>query len=122
MPTCGSVLPVRLERPRSVSNVGRTVPRDPSRVNVKGEAVTAKKRIETTTQPDQVVRLRKRGHTRRWCPECGSEVDVLDLVQSQASTVAQARLRESAAAKKWHYLEAPEGTPLVCLESLLKSM
>jgi hypothetical protein len=83
------------------------------------EAVTAHKRTEITIQTDQVVLIRRRVRARRWCPECGSEVDVVDLVQSQALTVAQARLNGGTQARKWHYLEGPDGTPLVCLESLL---
>jgi len=60
-------------------------------------------------------------------------VDAVDLVQAEALTgmnlmdmtlmdMAQPRLGDCAAANKWHFLKGPDGTPLVCLESLLKAM
>jgi hypothetical protein len=85
--------------------------------------MTAHKRIEITIQTDQVLLIRKRGCARRWCRECGCDVDVVDLVQAEALTgMAQPRLRDGAETQKWHSLKGPEGTLLVCLDSLLNSM
>jgi hypothetical protein len=50
-------------------------------------------------------------------------VDVVDLAQAEAfKDPAQPQLDDGFEAKKWHCLEGPGGTPLVCLQSLLKSM
>jgi len=50
-------------------------------------------------------------------------VDVVDLVQAEALTgMTQPRLGDCSEAKKWHCLEGPDGSVLVCLESLLKAM
>jgi len=50
-------------------------------------------------------------------------VEVVDLAQAEAFTgMAQPRLADCSVAKKWHCLEGPDGTLLVCLESLLKAM
>ena len=79
------------------------------------------KRIEITIQTEQIVTIRRRGRSRRWCPECGCEVDVVDRAQAESLTnVAQPKLRDCAEARKWHALEDPDGTVFVCLESLLK--
>lgn len=78
------------------------------------------KRIEITIQTEQVVTIRRRGCSRRWCPQCGCDVEVVDLAQAEAlSNMAQAKLCDRAEGNKWHALEDPDGTILVCLQSLL---
>lgn len=85
--------------------------------------MAAHKRIEITIQTDQILMIRRRGCSRRWCPECGCDVEVVDLVQAEALTsVGQPKLRDCAEAKKWHVLEGPDGATFVCLKSLLKTM
>jgi hypothetical protein len=46
--------------------------------------MTAHRRIQITIQTDQVVTIRRRGCIRRWCPECGCDVDVVDILQAEA--------------------------------------
>ena len=88
-----------------------------------GEATTTRTRIHITIQTEQVLILRTRGCARCWCAECGLDVEVVDLSQAEALTgKAQPRHEDRSEAKKWHCVESSDGTPLVCLESLLKSM
>jgi len=66
--------------------------------------------------------MRRRGAARRWCPECGCYVDVVDLVQAEVVTGAtRPRAGDCVEEKKWHSFQGADGTLLVCLDSLLKS-
>ena len=81
------------------------------------------KKIEITIQTEQVLSIRRRGCSRRWCPECGRDVEVLNLAHVEALTsIAQPRSRDCAKAKQWHALEDADGTMFICLDSLLKAM
>jgi hypothetical protein len=78
------------------------------------------KRIEITIQSEQIVTIRRRGCNRRWCAQCGCDVEVVDLAQAEAlSNMAQTKLGDRAEGNKWHALEDLDGTILVCLQSLL---
>lgn len=82
--------------------------------------MTPYKRTRITIETEQVLIIRRRGCTRRWCWECGRDVDMVELDQAGALTgVAHRRLRECARIEKWHLAAAPDGSPLVCLDSLL---
>jgi hypothetical protein len=66
--------------------------------------------MKTTTQitleTERVLMIRRRTFARRWCSECGSEVDVLNLVRAKALTdMGQHELRDGAQAKGWHCFE-----------------
>jgi hypothetical protein len=82
--------------------------------------MTAHKRIEVTIQTDQVVMIWRRACARRWCPECGRDVDVVDPVQAEILAGITSRLQAGTEVRKRHLLEGPEGTIVVCLESVLK--
>lgn len=78
------------------------------------------KKIEITIQTEQILTIRRRGCNRRWCTQCGCDVEVVDLSQAEALTnMAQSKLCDRAEGNKWHVLEDPGGTILVCLRSLL---
>ena len=82
--------------------------------------MTAHRRIQVTIQSDRVVTIRRRALS---CPECGGDVDVVDLAQAEALMgKSPPQLREDADAKRWHCLEGPGGKVLICLESLLKAL
>jgi hypothetical protein len=84
---------------------------------------TTRKRIQITIQTEQVMIIRRSGCPRLWCPVCSREVDVVDLVQAEALTgIAQPRIHECAATNRFHYLNGPGGTVLLCLDSLLKGL
>jgi hypothetical protein len=80
------------------------------------------KKTRITLESEQVLVIRRRGSTRRWCWECGREVDAVDVAQATALIrIHPLRLRECARNEGWHLIETAEGPSLVCLESLLKS-
>ena len=87
------------------------------------EGATARKKIEITVQTERLMLIRRRGISRRWCESCGCEVDVVNFAQAQVLTgIGQQTLRDGAPAVSWHCLEAADGSRVVCLQSLLKSM
>jgi len=82
-----------------------------------------RKRTEITIETERVLIIRRRRSTRAWCQECGGEVDMVGLAEAEAITgTTQPMLQDSAKARGWHLAEGQGGTPLICLESLLKSM
>jgi hypothetical protein len=104
---------------------------------VSGRTAAAYRRTEITVETDRVLIIRKSHSTRAWCAECGREVDMVDLneVGAIAGTpqgMAQRLPGESLSTDPmlpgcgerpgWHWSQAADGSTLVCLESLLKSM
>jgi hypothetical protein len=80
----------------------------------------AYKRTRITVETEQVLIVRRRGCTRRWCWECGREVDMIGFPQAAVLTgVVPRSLRDYARAEKWHLAETSDGSPLICLESLV---
>jgi hypothetical protein len=86
-------------------------------------AISQPQRTEITIQTDRLVFIRGPRSTRAWCPQCGREVEMVGL--SQASTLAAGGkpvLPDSSQGQGWHVSEDQNGAPLICLESVLKSM
>ena len=84
--------------------------------------ITFHKRTEITIETEGVLIVRRGRPKRGWCPQCGREVDMLDL--AQAGIHARAKrplLRESAQSQGWHVFEDPDGALLVCLDSVTSS-
>lgn len=83
----------------------------------------AHKRTEITVETDKLLIVRRHRSTRIWCQECGCEVDMVSLGEAGALTGLTGKaLSDCAGARRWHVPKGQEGTELVCLESLLKSM
>jgi hypothetical protein len=88
-----------------------------------GGGMTAHKRTEITVETDRVLIVRRRRALRIWCPGCGSEVDMVGLGEGEALTGVSAQaLQDRAQTGRWHLAESPNGSLLICLESLLKDM
>jgi hypothetical protein len=88
-----------------------------------GEAVTVHKRTEITIQTDRVLIIRRQRSTPVWCHECGREVEMVEFSQAGALMgQSQALLPNSAKSHGLHVSEDENGSPLICLESVLKSM
>lgn len=80
------------------------------------------KRTRITIETEQVLMIQRTGSNRRWCPECCREVEMVRFVQAAAlAGVPLAVFRECARTEPWHLAEAQDGTPLICLDSLLKA-
>jgi hypothetical protein len=85
--------------------------------------MTVHKRTEVTVETDRVLIIRRRHSTRVWCGECAREVDMVGLADASVLTgITQQGMRHGAQARKWHFSEGQDGTPLICLESLLQSL
>jgi hypothetical protein len=84
--------------------------------------MAAYKKTRITVENEQVLIIRRRGCPRRWCRQCGGEAEMVEFTQVAALTgVAQRSIRDVAKERKWHLAEAVDGTPLICLDSLLNS-
>lgn len=82
------------------------------------EASTAHKRIEITIQTEKILTIRRSTCARLWCRVCGCEVDV---VRAEILSGGSQKMFDTVAKTSWHCFEAPDGTTLVCLESLAKA-
>ena len=99
---------------------------------VSERAVAAYKRTEITLETDRIWIIRKAHSRRAWCAECGREMDMVGLKEAQMlSGMTQPTLSQPQTTQPmllgcggsggWHWSQAADGSPLVCLESLLKS-
>lgn len=87
------------------------------------ESTTAQERTEITVETDQIVIIRRRRYRRVWCAECRCEVEMLSVVEAEALTgMTQPMPADSAGARGWHVVRSKDKTPLICLESLRKSL
>jgi len=85
--------------------------------------VDSRKRMEVTVETNQVLIMRRRRSVRCWCRECGREVEMVELKEAEARMgMTQAMLGDGQWGRAWHWSQADDGSPLLCLESLLKSM
>lgn len=81
------------------------------------------RRTEVTIETDRVLIIQRRHSTRVWCRECAREVDMVGLADAGVLTgITQQGVRHGAQARKWHFSDGQDGAPLICLESLLKSL
>jgi hypothetical protein len=88
-----------------------------------GVVESARKRMQITIETDQVTVIRRPYSARGWCQECGCEVDVVRIEDGGVlAGMTRPVLRENAGTRRWHLSETTDGSMLVCLVSLLKSM
>jgi len=88
---------------------------------VSDHAIAAYKRTEITVETDRVWIIRKSHSKRVWCSECGREVDMVGLKEAAAlSGTGQPLLSDSDGGRGWHWAQATDGSPLICLESLMR--
>ena len=80
-----------------------------------------RRRIKITVETESVLVLRRRAAPcRAWCADCFATTtfapfaEACELTASDAATV-----RRLLAAGRLHLIEAPDGSPLVCLRSAL---
>lgn len=77
---------------------------------------------EITIEVDQVLILRRRCEVRSWCEECGREVEMVAINEAQALTNLTKQMSDGGPLAGWHVSEDGEQRPLVCLESLRKTL
>ena len=86
--------------------------------------VVGYKKTQITVETDGIWIIHRSRATRRWCAECGREVDMVGLKEAAVlwgkdlqSLTAQPMLPDGDS-REWHWSEAPDGSPLLCIESL----
>jgi hypothetical protein len=77
------------------------------------------RRTTITIETKSLLVLRSRSSRRCWCPVCGAEAEVIaiapgDLLSQEVPAFAQWLKSEEV-----HRAEAPDGSLLICLTSLL---
>src|ERR1700746_2026362 len=82
---------------------------------------TMAKQTRITIETDSLLVMRGTISPRGWCPECAADselipFDGIGVISNLAPSEVQAWLEGEAI----HHLQAPDGTRLICLNSLLK--
>jgi hypothetical protein len=86
-------------------------------------AISQPQRTEITIQTERLVLIQRRRSTRAWCQQCGREVEMVGLSQAAALAAGgKPVLPDSSQGQGWHVSEDQNGSPLICLESVLKSI
>ena len=115
--------------PRKPSPMWRAIYHEFRRwAKVSWQAAAAYKRTEITVETERIWIIRKSRATRGWCAECGRAVDMVGMSEAGVisgkitpSSTTQPMLPGSGDSRGWHWSEAADGSPRVCLESVLKS-
>lgn len=78
------------------------------------------KQTKITIETDSLLILRGRNSLRAWCPRCAADAEMIEL----ENTGVVSNL-DRAAVERWlnsgdlHRTQAPDGSELICLNSLL---
>ena len=84
--------------------------------------IPGRKTAQITLETDRVLIIRRRS-ARAWCRGCAGYVDWVGVDEAKAlSRTAQPMLQDCAKTEHWHYSQTEDGSELVCLESLLRSI
>jgi hypothetical protein len=86
--------------------------------------------MEITVETELVLIIRRRRSVRCWCQQCGRDVEMVELKEVQPlmgkrePMATQILTAPSTSVDRgeggWHWSQAADGSPLVCLESLQK--
>jgi hypothetical protein len=79
------------------------------------------KRLEITIQTSQVLTIRGARSSRAWCPQCDAEQEMVRLETAAllADSIATL-LKCGSTSTDWHISQLQDGTPQICLPSLLR--
>ena len=79
------------------------------------------KQTKITIETESLLVLHGRTSIRGWCPQCGAEGEMVALESTAVvSNLAPAAVTEWFASQELHRSQAADGSPLICLNSLLK--
>jgi hypothetical protein len=79
------------------------------------------KRTKITIETDSLLVLRGRRSLRAWCPQCGSEGEMIPLNQvGVISDLLQQEVEAWILSEDLHHIQANDGAHLICLNSMLK--
>lgn len=80
-----------------------------------------RRKIEITIRTDRRITIYATGFGRTWCERCGSETEVISLqTAGMLANSMLGNLPNGALPPELHFSVAPDGTPRVCLESLMQ--
>jgi hypothetical protein len=78
------------------------------------------KQTKITIETDSLFILRGRSSVCAWCPWCAAEVEMIAMKDvSVISNLDPRALEEWLHSEELHRLQAPDGSALTCLNSLL---
>jgi hypothetical protein len=79
------------------------------------------KHTKITIEIDSLLVLRGRRSPRAWCPECGTETEMIRLDElGVVSNLAPPEVEAWIQSEALHHSKAADGAPLICLNSMLK--
>jgi hypothetical protein len=79
------------------------------------------KQTKITIETDSLLVLRGRSSLRAWCPLCGAEGEMIPIDGvGVISNLAPAEVGAWIESEDLHRSQECDGTPLICLNSLLK--
>jgi hypothetical protein len=79
------------------------------------------KKTKITIETESLLILRGQSSPRAWCPICGSEVEMIPLYGiGVISNLAPSEVEAWIQSADLHHTKAANGTPLICLNSMLK--
>jgi hypothetical protein len=79
------------------------------------------KHTKITVETESLLVLRGRIPLRAWCPECGGEVEMIPLDDlGVVSNLQPQEVRSWLESEGMHHATAADGSPMICLNSMLK--
>jgi hypothetical protein len=82
--------------------------------------VRKRRKITITVETHQLLVIRKRSKVRAWCAACGEQSDFTTLSEACALTANNAdTIYQLIVNEKLHSVKAPDGFPLICLQSIV---
>ena len=79
------------------------------------------KQTKITIETESLLVLHGRTSIRAWCPQCRSEEEMVALESTAVmSNLAPDAIMQWFASQELHHSQAADGSPLICLNSLLK--
>lgn len=74
-------------------------------------------------ETESLLILRGRKALRAWCPQCGAEEEMIPLDEvGIVSNLPPQEIKVWMEAEELHHVSSADGTPLVCLNSMLKRL
>lgn len=78
------------------------------------------KRMRITIETDSLLILRGQTSRRAWCDRCEAEVEMIAMKETGVMTnLDKAELEEWLGSEELHRVQSPDGSGLICLNSLL---
>ncbi len=91
------------------------------RFSGRAKAGAMAKHTRITIKTDSLLVLRGRKSLRAWCPQCGAEAEMISLDDvGVVSNLPPAEVQAWIESADLHHTKTPEGTALICLNSMLK--